>query len=1102
MLLGLGLVVSTFAFATPANAQSASDLQAQVQALLAQIAALQGGQSTAACVTFTQNLRFGARGGEVMAVQKFLNSNSDTRVSATGAGSPGNETSYFGGATRAAVIKFQNKYAADILTPNGLSSGNGNWYTSTRAKANALCAAGGNTGGNNGGNNGGGTTAGTLVVGAGVQPANSLAPQGARVPFTTFTLTNTSNTAVTVNGVTVQRTGLGQDAAFSGIVLTDSNGVQMGTSKTLNSNHQATVGDNFTINPGQSMTLTVVGTMNSSLSSYAGQVVGLSVVGVNSTATVSGSLPITGAQQTINSTLAIGSISTSTSAFDPASASSRSIGDTAVRFSGVKFTAGSNEDLKLMSIRWRQVGSASASDLANVVTVVEGTTYPTTIDSTGKYYTTVFPAGITVTKGSSIDAYVQGDLVGSNSAARTIDFDIDRNTDVYFVGQTYGYGIVGSGTNTPWYNGYVVTIQAGTLTTISKANEVGAQNIAVNVSNQPLGGYATNFSGEPVMVQSQVFTIATSSAATGLLTSVSLVDENGRVVAGPVDATWSSGSMIVTFTDTVTYPTGRHVFTLKGKVPSSASNGAQITVSTTPSSQWTNVTGANSGSTVTLSGAGTVTMNAVTVKGGALNISLSTTPASQTITPGVSGFTFANVVLDASQSGEDVRLASLPITETGFSNDLTGCQIYNGSTALNTGTRVVNSLNGGTKTTFSFDNTIVVPKGTKLTLAVKCNVSSSATTSSTYVFSTDTTAGDYSVTGVGSGTTITPTITSGSSGTMTVGTASFTVAVDNSSPAYSVNAGGNTVTDTVVKLRASNDTVTLTRLGLALGAGTAAADVSLVHLFNAAGTEIGTVSFGTGETQATSTPLNLTLPANTDVRITVKVDLADVGVGQSGTSGDEVRVVPLNAEGTSSSGTVTANATGSVAGVRLYNSFPTISYSTGNATLTNGTVDLLSLSVTADARGDIALRKLTFTISTTTATVATPTFSGPNGNVASTTNVNLNPAGSTITVYFDSASNTSDAVVSAGTTKTYTLRGTVTGAATGASVSVALKADTASSSVTTVAGLASSNIIWSPLSTSTSVDANTNDWVNGYGLPGCFTSSGLGNNCAARVLSL
>ena len=99
VLIGIGLVLAmTFAFATPAKAQSLADLQAQINALLAQIAALQGGTTTpgAACTTFTRNHKQGESGGEVRAIQKFLNSMAGTQIAASGAGSPGNETSFFG----------------------------------------------------------------------------------------------------------------------------------------------------------------------------------------------------------------------------------------------------------------------------------------------------------------------------------------------------------------------------------------------------------------------------------------------------------------------------------------------------------------------------------------------------------------------------------------------------------------------------------------------------------------------------------------------------------------------------------------------------------------------------------------------------------------------------------------------------------------------------------------------------------------------------------------------------------------------------------------------------------------------------------------------
>lgn len=75
--------------------------------------------------TPTSFLKMGDYGDEVMVLQQILNLDLDTRVSETGPGSLGNETRYFGLATKKAVIKFQEKYRNDVLLPAGLSIGTG-----------------------------------------------------------------------------------------------------------------------------------------------------------------------------------------------------------------------------------------------------------------------------------------------------------------------------------------------------------------------------------------------------------------------------------------------------------------------------------------------------------------------------------------------------------------------------------------------------------------------------------------------------------------------------------------------------------------------------------------------------------------------------------------------------------------------------------------------------------------------------------------------------------------------------------------------------------------------------------------------------------------
>ncbi len=120
--------------ATPAtSAKSASGLTAtQIQSILDVLAsfdadaatvalvkaslegtATTGSVTSTAVVVFKSNLTVGSLGSEVKALQEFLNAHGYT-VASSGPGSSGNETTRFGAATKAALIKFQK---AKGITP-------------------------------------------------------------------------------------------------------------------------------------------------------------------------------------------------------------------------------------------------------------------------------------------------------------------------------------------------------------------------------------------------------------------------------------------------------------------------------------------------------------------------------------------------------------------------------------------------------------------------------------------------------------------------------------------------------------------------------------------------------------------------------------------------------------------------------------------------------------------------------------------------------------------------------------------------------------------------------------------------------------------------
>ncbi len=1167
LVTGVAVAIALMGAVAVAPAQAAGLTQTQIQSItsllasfgadaatIANVTAALNGQATpgtgsgtgGTCPALTRDLQQGSSGADVKALQVFLNGSASTQLAVTGAGSPGNESTYFGPITKAAVMKFQSA--------NNVSPVAGYVGPITRAAIAAVC------GGSNPNPNPGPTTGGAVSVSAGAQPVNSLAVSGAsRVPFTTFTLSNNSSQAVTINSVTIQRTGLGTDDNFSGVVLLDSNGLQIGNSKTFNSNHQTNIGDTgFTLAAGASMNFTVAGNMAASTVVHSGQVVSLQVVAINTGATVSGSLPISGASQTINNTLTLGSFSTSTSSVIPKTGTShtQNVGDTSVRFSGLKFTASSAEDLKLFSVRWRQIGSASSVDISNVTTVVEGTTYPTTVDSTGKYYTTVFPGGILIPKGNSIDIYAQGDLLGSNSASRTVQFTIDRATDVYFVGQIYGYGVADTvfPNAQPWYQGDSFTIQAGTASTISKSNATAdaAQNIAVNVNGQPFGGFVTNFLGEPVSVTGMTFAVGSSTGA-GLLTTVSVTDDNGSVVAGPVDGTVQGTSLV--FSDTVTFPTGLHTYHVKGKVGSTAPNGKTVTLTVTPTN-WTNPTGQVTGNSITISN-GAFALNQMTVRGATTTITMSSSPIGQNIVAGVQGFTFANVQLDASQSGENVRMSSLPLTLSGTNagTDLSSCQIFDGSTALTTGSRVQTTVSAGT-VTFSFDNAFVIPKGTVKTLSVVCNLSSNSAGSDSVIW-TLLGGASYSASGVTSGVSITPSVASlGASGTMTVANGSATVAVDASSPGYKLVAAGSTgVTNTVLKFHATNETLNLTDIGLSLtnsgntlsggaagngGTHRGADDIVQAYIYNG-GTLVGTAAFTGGGITATSTlSTPVTLTKDADTLLTVKLDLASIGVSSNGGIGDILRVDPLNFKATGASSgvtvsgpTATSTVTTGTAGVQMVKSYPTITnagVSCTNTTSCNGTAQVLKkFSITANGAGPVGLYQVAVSLATSSAKVAnlklfaytdsgysTPanvpgTSAGQFGGTAPLNGTGGETAAPTVSFLTNGYSSAAPLQIPAGSTYYFSVIGDVSvGSATGWSVNTTVLGDSATS--TTIAGYNATttvnvsgnetqyvngvststpikNFYWSDNATTTAA-ANDIDWFDGYFVPG-LSSSGF-----------
>lgn len=106
-LLILAAIALVVGGATSVSAQTVAELQAQITALLAQVSALSGTQtSTTVTTTFDRNLTVGSRGADVTSLQQILIDGGFLDIAAP--------TDYFGALTKAAVIAYQKENA---ITP-------------------------------------------------------------------------------------------------------------------------------------------------------------------------------------------------------------------------------------------------------------------------------------------------------------------------------------------------------------------------------------------------------------------------------------------------------------------------------------------------------------------------------------------------------------------------------------------------------------------------------------------------------------------------------------------------------------------------------------------------------------------------------------------------------------------------------------------------------------------------------------------------------------------------------------------------------------------------------------------------------------------------
>lgn len=997
MVIALATIISlsgSVAFVSVANAQTSTTIQQlldQIAQLQSQLLALQGGTSSpSATCAFSGSLTVGSRGSEVTCLQNYLKGAGFFSVTATG---------YFGNITKASVASWQ--------AANGVSPAVGYFGSISRAKYSSLAATSVTPPT---------TTPGTttpppapagsgLTVSAGAQPTGGLHPDNAvRVPYTTVVFTASSDGDVTVNSVTAERRGPSTDATFSGVELLDEHMTQLGLSKTLNSAHQAILSEPFVVKAGTSRTMYIGA--DRTTSGTNGTQASFALVAVSTAARVNGSLPIVGSTYTVNvSGLSIGTVTVATGPAKSVATTTEAAGKT-ITFTAIQITAGSVEDIRLRAIRFNQVGTIGTSDLANVAISVAGTVYPYVISADGKYYSATFGDGIVVTKGNNAEITIAGTLNGGTN--RTIQFDVYRMTDIQVSGELYSFGInptVGSGftTTNPVYYSSNVTVGKATLN-VEKDATISSQNIAVNVADQPLGGFTVEVKGEAISVAQLIFNVSPINVSTGAttnsaanITQIKLIGPDGKIVTGPVDGV-AAGT--VTFTDTVTFPIGKGAYKLVGKLGTTFDSNDTASASTTPATQWTTVRGVTTGDTITPTPGSSISGNTMTVKASALTINVSPTPVAQNVVSGVQKFLFATYQLDASQSGEDLRMISIPLEYNvgagGSASNLTSCQLYDGVNpdltprSITTGNNTVNPTAAASSTVVTFDgNGLIIPKGTVKNIDMKCNIAGGST--GTYQWGYDS-ASSPSATGLTSGQSITPSENDNFGSKMTALSSGSYVVTNNSTPGYGLVTSGQTgVILALLKFTANDEDVDIQRVGFALNGVASNTPIDLVNtqlnLYdqNAPTVLLATAQFTNNGDFATSSLLatgSFRIPKGSSRNLIVKGDIAAItNNGPLVRSGDYFRVdYDGDARGTnggnygigaSSGQTITPTSSDvpndANVGVRIFRAYPQLaSYAPSSSLLVNSSnFNLYRFSVTA-VGGDVYLDKLTFNISSTT----------------------------------------------------------------------------------------------------------------------------------------
>jgi len=971
-------------------------------------------------------------------------------------------------------------------------------------------------------------------------PAAGIAYKNAtHVPFTKVKLT-AGNQAATVDSLVIERTGVpASDTTFTGVnVMKD--GALLGSSyKSLNSDHQATFTEDIVIPANTSVYITLVGKMADFAATYQGEMPKLSLESVNllGGGSVSGSLPVTGNSMITNASITIGTLTVSES--PDLGTLDEEVGTTDVEFLNVKLANDSSSaDLRVDSIRFNNVGSAGDSDVDNLELVVDGNVIATA-DMVSNYVT-FNNLATTITDGKNETFQLRGDIIGGSG--RSLDFDVKKADDIMAYDTLNGTYVTPSAAID---GGRTVSISRGTLN-VSKTNTVQAGNIAEDTRDLELGSWNFKVAGEPITISTIKFDVdVTGTVSSSDFTNLKLVKADGTSLTGSTDASDGSTSVkdgSVTFSDSFTLPIGDNEIKMVGNLSADAVNNdsVQFAVDFLSGTGAANLdaTGDVTGDSITISNYAfpnaEVDANLLTVKDLAMSATSLSNPAAQTIAAGKTDHLYSTIRFDATDSSENVKVTNfefyIDVNSTAKTNELQNITFVVGDQTLSVtknGTKTAANTDEEISVSLSGTDQFVVTKGTAVNMLVYADLSAGATEGGTHrIDISSTNSNVVSAQGATSGNTVDVAEGTARANSMTVGAAGgqIEVSLDSNNPNAALMASAAEVELAKFKFYATStedvevDYLYLTQV-VTDTVSSSYLDYDYIWFENEAGTEIA----GTRMSPTSTKPkidfgndaFVVDSSDNNGVVLTLKAQLATIGTGYNGTAGHYLGYKIATAADVVAKGDLTGSASfeylsGTVAGNThyMYKGYPVFSRVNLTNSLTNGTNDLFKFTVSA-VNNDIALYGFTFDLATTGVNVTNLNVYDVTGTEKQINNTAGTPTGDTYvwqTVGSGWTTNyaSREITVSSGNTRTFVVRGDISGAGSGDSVTMKLAGDANHMSLlATTMGTAANvdsegddDFIWSDKSAGAHT-YQTTDWTNGYLVEGLPSTSS-----SAQVISL